>query len=108
MIYILLGKSLIGVLCNIFIDGKIMQDKYEYYPRPLIQTSQKVRKSRMSPGAGAGVEPDFKFLLEPEPKWSRFKNLARSATLENKSSLGTNLSRTADALSEGGSMTTTP
>ena len=87
-----------------------MQDKYEHYPRHLLQTSQKVRKSRMSPGAGAraGVEPDFKFLLEPEPKWSRFKNLARSATLENKSSLGTNLSRTADALSEGGSMTTTP
>ena len=66
---------------NIFIDGKIMQDKYEYYPRPLIQTSQKVRKSRMSPGAGAGVEPDFKFLLEPEPEWSRVKNLAGSATL---------------------------
>ena len=64
---------------NIFIDGKIMQDKYEYYPRPLIQTSQKVRKSRMSPGAGAGVEPDFKFL--PEPEWSRVKNLASSATL---------------------------
>ena len=56
-----------------------MQDKYEYYPRPLIQTSQKVRKSRMSPGAGAGVEPDFKFLLEPE--WSRVKNLAGFATL---------------------------
>ena len=59
-----------------------MQDKYEYYPRPLIQTSQKVRKSRMSPGAGAGVEPDFKFLLEPEPEWSRVKNLAGSATLK--------------------------
>ena len=56
-----------------------MQDKYEYYPRPLIQTSQKVRKSRMSSGAGAGVELDFKFLLEPE--WSRVKNLAGSATL---------------------------
>ena len=67
---------------NIFIDGKIMQDKYEYYPRPLIQTSQKVRKSRMSPGAGAGVEPDFKFLLEPEPEWSRVKNLTGSATLD--------------------------
>ena len=68
---------------NIFIDGKIMQDKYEYYPRPLIQTSQKVRKSRMSPGAGAGagVEPDFKFLLEPEPEWSRVKNLTGYATL---------------------------
>ena len=66
---------------NIFIDGKIMQDKYEYYPRHLLQTSQKVCKSRMSPGAGAGVEPDFKFLLEPEPEWSRVKNLAGSATL---------------------------
>ena len=66
---------------NIFIDGKIMQDKYEYYSRHLLQTSQKVRKSRMSPGAGAGVEPDFKFLLEPEPEWSRVKNSAGSATL---------------------------
>ena len=38
----------------------------------------------MSPGAGAGagVEPDFKFLLEPEPEWSRVKNLAGSATLD--------------------------
>ena len=61
---------------NIFIDGKIMQDKYEYYPRPLIQTSQKVRKSRMSPGAGAGVEPDFKFLLEPGQKFGWLRNLA--------------------------------
>ena len=60
-----------------------MQDKYEYYSRHLLQTSQKVRKSRMSPGAGAGagVEPDFKFLLEPEPEWSRVKNLAGFATL---------------------------
>ena len=61
-----------------------MQDKYEHYPRHLLQTSQKVRKSRMSPGAGAGagVEPDFEFLLEPELEWSRVKNLAGSATLE--------------------------
>ena len=58
-----------------------MQDKYEYYSRHLLQTSQKVRKSRMSPGAGAGVEPDFKFLLEPDPEWSQVKNLAASATL---------------------------
>ena len=59
-----------------------MQEKYEYYPRHLLQTSQKVRKSRMSPGAraGAGVELDFKFLLEPEPsqvnKFGRLHNLA--------------------------------
>ena len=58
-----------------------MQDKNEYYQRHLLQTSQKVCNSRMSPGAGAGagVEPDFKFLLEPE--WSRVKNLDGSATL---------------------------
>ena len=62
-----------------------MQDKYEYYPRHLLQTSQKVRKSCMSPGAGAGVEPDFKFLLEPE--WSRVKNLAGSATLDSSSTV---------------------
>ena len=58
-----------------------MQDKNEDYSRHLFQTSKKVRKSRMSPGAGAGVEPDFKFLLELEPEWSRVKNLTGSATL---------------------------
>ena len=27
------------------------------------------------------MEPDFKFLLEPEPEWSRVKNLTASAIL---------------------------
>ena len=33
-------------------------------------------------GAGAGVEPDLEFLLEPEPEWSQVKNLTGSTTLD--------------------------
>ena len=55
-----------------------MQDKYEYYSRHLLQTSQKVRKSRMSPGAGAGFQifAGARAGVEPGQKFGRLRNLA--------------------------------